>query len=441
MAHVEAFKGLRYNSQIIQDLSLVVTPPYDVISPEEQESFYRTHPRNIIRLILGRQYASDTEADNRYTRAAADFQAWRENGVLIHDPGPALYLYRIEYTVEDGTKEQRTGLIARVKVEDIQDGKIRRHERTFSETKSDRLKLIKACRANFSPIFSLYSDPERSVSNLLQSAAAKTPVNDFRDKDGIRHMLWPVTEAAALQGVSQWFDDRDLFIADGHHRYETAVNYWNFLKETEGAKEGHPAQYVMMYLCNTEENVTILPAHRLLAQWPSALDVDDFLESCEKFFEIKSFEYAASDRDDVRARFFDVLKEAGESAHAFGFTKKGMDRYFLFTMKPGVMEGDFGRDLKPAQRDLDVAAFTEVIFKGLLGMTDEDLDNEKNLHYSSRYHDALDKVETGRCEAGFLLNPTRIEQVTAVAGEGLIMPRKSTYFYPKVITGMVINAF
>ena len=441
MAYLKAFQALRYNPEIIKDISLVVTPPYDVISPEEQEAFYQTHPQNIIRLILGHQFETDNEKGNRYTRAAEDFREWRESRVLVQDPEPAMYLYTIEYKLENGERRQRTGFITLVKIEELAGGSVRRHEKTFSETKSERFRLMKACKANFSPIFALYSDPESFVSGLLKEARLEAPVIDFVDSDSTRHLFWPVTNPLVIQSIQEWFQARELFIADGHHRYETAVNYWEHLKKNEGARaNGHPAQYVMMYLCNTSENVTILPAHRMLVVWPSPLDRDAFLKCVEQYFDVDSFAFDSANKDKVRARFLSALEQAGQSTHSYGFAWRRDPRYLLLRMKPGVMNGAFGEGLSDVLKNLDTVAFTEVIFRGILGMTDADLDNHRNLHYSSKYNAALDHVESGIYTAGFLMNPTRINQVLDVANANLVMPRKSTYFYPKVITGMAINA-
>ncbi|MBI4775412.1 MAG: DUF1015 domain-containing protein [Deltaproteobacteria bacterium] len=453
MAYLKAFQALRYNPETITDLSRVVTPPYDVISPEEQEEFHKAHPQNIIRLILGLQFETDNEDNNRYTRAAEYFREWRKSRVLVQDRESALYLYTIEYKLENGEPRQRTGFITLVKLEDLDGGSVRRHEKTFSETKSERFRLMKACRANFSPIFALYSDPESLVSGTLKEAKPQAPVVDFVDRDSTRHLLWPVTNPFVIQTVQEWFKGRELFIADGHHRYETAVNYWEYLKKTEGAQANdHPAQYVMMYLCNTSEDLTILPTHRLLVVWPSPLDRDGFLKRAEQYFDVDAFDFASADKDKARARFLSAIEGAGRSTHSYGFDQAGRSthsygfawrrdpRYLLLRMKPGIMNGAFGKGLSDALKNLDTVAFTEVIFRGILGMSDGDLDNHRNLQYSSRYNAALDQVEDGFYTAGFIMNPTRIQQVLDVAKAGLVMPRKSTYFYPKVISGMAINA-
>jgi len=421
-------------------MSRVVTPPYDVISPEEQEKYHGTHPKNIIRLILGLQFETDNENNNRYTRAAEYFREWRNSGILVQDREPALYLYTIDYKLENGDRRQRTGFITLVKIEDLAGGSVRRHEKTFSETKSERFRLMKACKANFSSIFALYSDPESFVSGVLKEARPKAPVVDFIDEDSTRHLLYPVTNPIVIQSVQEWFQGRELFIADGHHRYETAVNYWEYLKKEEGAQaNGHPAQYVMMYLCNTSENLTILPTHRLLVVWPSRIDKDGFLKCAEQYFNIDAFDFDSADKDKVRARFLSALEQAGRSTHSYGFAWRRDPRYLLLRMKPGTMNGAFGKDLSDVLKNLDTTAFTEVIFRGILGMTDRDLDNHRNLHYNSRYNAALDQIEDGFYTAGFIMNPTHIHQVLDVAKAGLVMPRKSTYFYPKVITGMAIN--
>ncbi len=440
MADIKEFRGLRYNMRYVDDLSLVVAPPYDVISPEGQERYYQMHPYNIIRLILGRQYPEDTDTENRYTRSATCFREWQEGGILVPDSEPGLYSYVIDYEVEGCAPCRRMGLIALVRLEDLTEGSIRRHEKTFSETKSDRFKLMQACRANLCPIFSVYSDPEARVTKLLEETRGPSPDAEFRDRDGIRHRLWRVTDTDAIRLVQEWFRGRELFIADGHHRYETAVAFWQHVQATEDISgEGHPVQYVMMYLCNASEPLTILPVHRLLTAWPAHLSKEGFLKEAAEVMDVERFEFGGDLCPETLGRLASAMNEGGRRTHTFGFCFQHDRSVSLLGLKPHIMEEIFGESIPKPLQGLDVVVLTELVLKRILGIRDEDLDNEHALRYSSRMAEALQAVEVGKSAACFLMNPTRIDQVMEVAEEGLIMPRKSTYFYPKVISGLVIN--
>ncbi len=225
MAVVMPFKGIRYNPAKIQDVSRVAAPPYDVISPQAQEYYYLLHEHNVIRLILGKQYATDSPGSDWFARAASFYREWRQNQVLVRDRQSGVYLYEIEYTLEDGLRRKRTGTIALVKLEDFKSGAIRPHEKTFTAAKNERLRLRKACGANLSPVFGLYSDPEDITLNLLSSFKKERPIVEFTTEDTISHRMWHVGDPAVIRKIHQFLLDEELFIADGHHRDETALNY------------------------------------------------------------------------------------------------------------------------------------------------------------------------------------------------------------------------
>jgi len=438
MAEVIPFRGVVYNTDIVTDLAAVSTPPYDVISPEEQEAFYAAHPENVIRLILGRIGDSDSATDNRYTRAGCDYDAWRRKGVLVHDPIPAFYLTTVEFTV-DGRSLKRYGLIARVRLEPFDKGIILPHETTFSKVKTDRFELMKVCHANFSPIFSLYSDRENILEALMAAVVRQRADMEFTDTYGHRHRLWRITDPEVTAWVTRKMAPKTIYIADGHHRYETAMTYRDWVAEhTPGFTAAHPANYVMMYLSSMEDpGMVILPAHRLLKTVaPEAMD--RLMSQVASFFDITEIPLDADDRGRVPMTFVKGMA-AGTEQHAIGVFMKSDPRLFLLILKPGAMKDRFGDAVPAALRDLDVTVLTRLIFMDLLGFDQARLDNEKLIAYETTPQKAVDKVLSGDYDIAFILNPTRIEQVRAVAQSGLIMPRKSTYFYPKVITGQVFN--
>ncbi len=438
MAKIMPFHGLLYNPEKIMNLRDVMTPPYDVVSPEEQDAFYKSHPHNIIRLILGKAHPADTETDNWYTRAMADFEKWQSEKVLVRDVKPALYFTEMDYSTH-GTQSTRRGLIALVGLEDFDSGVILPHERTFSATKSERLRLMETCHANFSQIFSLYPDRENKViSHLKQAIAGKNPDIDFDDQDGFHHRLWRITDPGVIDTVATDMSEKPLYIADGHHRYETALNYRNKrLAEDPGLAGDSSCRYVMMYLSSMHDpGLTVLPAHRLINDLPKER-LDTFLEKASPFFDMEIFNGA--DREKTERAFLDNLKSHSKEGHAIGIFMKNNDALHILRLRQGVMERLFGDKLPEPLKRLDVTILTQVILKNILELTEKDLDDKHKISYISNLSDALKAIRDRGSAVAFIMNPTKIAQVQQIADARLIMPRKSTYFYPKVITGLVLN--
>lgn len=440
MAVVAPFRGLTYNFQQIEDLSHLVAPPYDVISEEEQEAYYRADPRNVIRLILGRKKTGDTDWDNVYTRAADCFERWQSDMTLVRADSPALYVTAMTYDPGDGIPERtRWGIIVLVRIEDEGTGVILPHERTFSAHKDDRMSLYRACNAQLSQIFGLYEDPENMALNACSNGLATPPQIDFTLKDGTRHRLWILGGDDLFRRVSDALRDSTIFIADGHHRYETSRNYRDMMRARYGRRPLNRAyEFVMMYLSNmNDEGLTILPSHRLIKD-VQGFEVGPFLKRASQWFDI--VEVALGDgsvsgqSDHIKKR----IEQEGRHRTAFGFYAHKDDRWHLFSLKPGA-RSRMGDDLHPSLKKLDVLVLSRLLFQKGLGFSKEDLDDEEIFQYQSSTMTALSEVESGRFKMVFLLNPTRMEHVKEVAGNSLVMPRKSTYFFPKVLTGLVFN--
>ena len=440
MANVKAFKGLVYNKEKIENFSDVCTPPYDVIPKEEQIGFYERHPNNIIRLILNMASESDSENDNPHTRAAAFFNKWIDEDILVQDEQPAIYLTSVDFKDNSDQAITRYGMIVRVGLEPFEKGVVLPHEKTFSKVKSERLNLMKQCHANFSPIFSLYSDPQNTaISCLKENAQNREPDIAFTDTRGLDHKMWRITDKAVTDKVTAIMSDKILYIADGHHRYETALNYKKWAAENQpDFSDKHPANYVMMYISSMDEpGLTIFPAHRLLSGIePDVLNA--FQEKAEKYCDISAFPFSSENREAVTADFLDRL-EANQPNKAVGLYIKNQSQFCMLTAKPGIMKDLFSKELPKALLDLDVTVLTRLILMEMLGFDQAMLDNEKIISYNSNARQAIDAVTNDGPDVVFVLNPTKIEQVKQVAQEGLIMPRKSTYFYPKVITGQVLH--
>lgn len=439
MATVLPFKGILYNPAINADPADVTTPPYDVISPDEQAAFYDRHPNNIIRLILNRGKETDTATDNPHTRSAAYFRQWLSEGILKRDDQEALYLKSITYS-HAGESITRYGLIARVGIEPFEKRIVLPHEKTFSKVRSERLDLLKATHCNYCPIFSLYPDEHGILASLNQAVDPSAPDVDFIDNQTHRHQLWRITDPAIHRQVKDAMRQKRLFIADGHHRYETALNFRNQLQATDAAfDESHPANYVMMYLCSmSDPGLIILPAHRLLKA-VSGDDIAQAMDALHGYFEVARYPFTPANRLEVERRFLADLSHRADR-QSIGMYAHRSPVFYLLTLTPGVMDELFGTELDAVLRSLDVTVLTRLIFMKVLGFDQQRLDNEKLIGYASTADKAFDAIDSGNYDVAFILNPTRIAQVRDVAQRGLIMPRKSTYFYPKVKSGLVMNA-
>lgn len=439
MAKIIPFKGILYNPDKTQNLADIIAPPFDVISEEEQENYHRIHRQNMIWLTLGRTTENDTNGDNRYTRAAAYLKTWLAEDILVQDKKPAFYLTSHQFPHGNKTVT-RYGLIALVGLVPFEEGVVLPHEKTFSKVKAERLKLIKACRANLSPIFSMYSDKENQIMKaLLTSVSNKLPDVDFTDHNSQQHSLWRITDQTIHRHVSDAMENKRLFIADGHHRYETALRYRKWLADnTPDFNDTHPANYVMMYLCGMEDpGVVILPAHRMLNEVPASTRAF-LISKASDFFDITTIPYKGEQRKKNRTDFLALLK-SNTSKNCLGVFMKDCPELYLLILKPDVMERMFGDELADSLRNIDVTVLTHLLFMEVLGFDQARLDNENLIAYTRMAEEAIDLVEDGKHDITFILNPTKIEQVRHIASEGLIMPRKATYFYPKVITGQVLN--
>ena len=440
MAEVIPFKGILYNTRKIHNLADVVAPPFDVISEQEQIQFHERHPQNIIRLTLGKITENDTSSDNRYTRAAECLNRWFSDDIVLLDAEPAFYLTSMEFLFE-GNRVTRYGLIALIRLEPFEKGIILPHEKTFSKVKSERLELMKTCHANFSPIFSLFSDEENRIGNkLMHVVHDKSADIVFTDKTEQKHKLWRITDSSVNRYISDTLKDKKIFIADGHHRYETALNYRDWLSgRTSNFNGNHPANYVMMYLCSMEDpGLIILPAHRMLNEVPVEKR-ESLIHKAKDYFDIITLHYNDDQHKENLSQFISILK-SNASKHCIGVCMKDHPELYLLILKPGVMENIFGGELPEVIRNIDVTVLTRLIFMELLGFDQARLDDEKLIAYSSIAEDAVNAVSAGKHDMAFILNPTTIQQVRNIANAGLIMPRKATYFFPKVITGQVMNS-
>jgi uncharacterized protein (DUF1015 family) len=436
MAQILPFRGTLYDPSAIGSVRDVVAPPYDVIDAAGQQTLHDRHPQNIIRLELGMDQPSDNATNNRYTRASETLGHWLKSGALKRDAQPALYYHTIEYAPPSsdarGPKKTLQGFLTTTKLEPLDSGHIYPHENTRSAAKTDRLNLLKACRANLSPIWLLYSDPHNTILGLLEKAVKGQPARiDFEDDAGCRQRLWAVTDPSVLKQIADIMESKPLFIADGHHRYETALNYQRFRRETGGVSGGLKAyDGVLMLLSPLEDpGLTVLPTHRVITTpLPSLETVAARLAGS---FDLKEFPFTAGTKTAVRTQFLDALRVNGRTAPTFGLALAESDRYLTLSLRPAHRPDPTA---SPREK-LDVSLLQQLVVNPLCPTQHE----QEAILYTKDDHEALDWAAEGKGTGALLLNATKVSEVQAVATAGERMPHKSTYFYPKPLTGLVIH--
>src|SRR3989441_8032918 len=433
MAEILPFRGVLYARAKVDDVTAVVAPPYDVIGPAEQTALYERHPCNVVRLELGREHPGDGPQDNRYTRAKRFLEEWLRDGVPRRDGRPAIYLYAVEYRLASGAVRTMRGFLSLVKLEEFGTGRIFPHENTRAAAKDDRYQLLETCRSNFSPIFSLYSDPAGDIIRTLESADIGRPCIAVTDSDGSHHRLWTVTDPAALGRVVAAMKPLPLFIADGHHRYESALRHRNAQRKAHGESGMLPSDWVLMYFSNLDDpGLTILPTHRILSG-PLPCPIAVIRQRLGETFTLTAFPFTKETEPAARAKFLNALHAAqATDAHVMGLVIRGEPRYDLLTLSPTGL----ARLGSSARERLDVSILQQVVFRGALRLTPQD---EERLIYIKDEEDAMAAVARADSELAFLLNPPKVTEVKDVARVGDRMPHKSTYFYPKLLTGLVIN--
>jgi len=422
MVEIRGFKGIIYNQDKVK-VEDVISPPYDVISDEEREILLRKSPYNIVRLILGKE-------DDWIEKAATYYRQWLGEQILTSTPQEAIFPYYMEYTI-NGIKKQQKGFIARVRIEPFDKGIILPHEKTFSKTVSERLKLLKTTQANFSQVYGVYDDPEDEVFTFLNPIVQKRYPFISVEHEGVIHQVWQIEDKEVIKKVRNFLQDKKIIIADGHHRYRTALAYKEEMaRRFPNAPQDAPFRYVSMYLNNlNDKHLTILPIHRLLPQrsLPNFC-LTTFLERIKSFFEIKT--YTQEDE------FWQILYTFKEKKQAIGcYCGDDKAHFYIFVLKNEA----WAPQLPVVLRKLDVMVLTKLILKQILGLKEEQFNQEDFIEYVYTNARAIELIQTDQYRLAFLLNPTPAEQLKEVVLSSHLMPRKSTCFYPKLLTGLVIN--
>ena len=439
MAEIFPFRAYRYNPTRVE-LARVVTQPYDKITATMQERYYALDPYNLIRIEKGREQPGDTPENNVYTRAAGALEEWIERGVLARDPAPAIYLCFQSYQVpHGGARKVRKGFIALGRVEDYSASDVYRHEQTLAGPKADRLELLRHTRAHTGQLFMLYEDPTRRVDALLERASRTAAPVEVRDEYGVVHRLWAVADPKLIERFQREMAGKKLVIADGHHRYETALAYRNECRARLGTTDPHaPHEKVMMTLFNAHtEGITILPTHRVVSNLVG-FQFEQFRKRLEPCFELSSYRFSGKARRPARYREFRKdLASRGRNRRAIGLYAGG-GAFHMLLLKRGARLASLIPDVSPAQRGLDVVLLHRLLLEKGLGITPEAVVAERNISYEREMDAALATVDRGEAQLCLLLNPVRIHQVMRIALGGEVLPQKSTDFYPKLLSGLAL---
>ncbi len=417
---MKPFKAVHYNAEKVKDFAKVVCPPYDVISKEQQEFYHNSNEYNYIRILLGKDKPSDNDHDNKYVRAKHAFDEWQAKGILAQDREPSIYFYRQEYKIM-GQRYNRMGFISLMKLPDQKSSKIFPHENTHTQAKEDRFKLWKTLSVNCSPIFVCFADKTKTVEKVFKKNVSTTlPIVDIVDEDGVRHVLWKFSESTLIQEISAALTSQELFIADGHHRYEVANEYRKWKLSSGHKSTGEESyNYVMTYFTNIDsKDLKILPIHRVIKKLSSATKGESFFEEFFRIDKIKSKE-----------SLLILLAKAGQNEHAFGlYTKDGI---VLLRLKNKLLIDKYLTEGSKEFRSLDAT-----ILKGFV--LDRAGVKSEEILYTHDFQKATNLVDEGEAEAAFIMNPVSIQQLKEIALNGERMPPKTTYFYPKVLSGLTI---
>ena len=432
MADIRPFRALRYDLSRVS-ASQVVTQPYDKITPAMQERYYAVSPFNLVRIILGRSERQDNAVNNVYTRAAGYGRDWRAQGIFRHDTSPSIYAYSQSFTAPSGTRFERRAFVALGRVEDYSAQVIFRHEQTLAKPKADRLDLLRATRAHYEQLFLLYED-SGEISSLLAPEPHAAPTIEVADEYDVMHRVWQISDPDVIARVQEVMRDKKLVIADGHHRYETALNFRNECRVgTRSSSNGQaPYEFAMMTFVNMNDpGLLILPTHRVVHSLES-FSVDDFARAGREFFAMEGIDPALD-----AASATSLLHERGRAGMAL-LAITANRAFVIRSPKPAGERFLAGRSAR--QRSLDVVQLHKCLLEGVLKLSEESIRNQQNLSYLREASEALSQVRKGTANIAFLMNPCPVRQVRDIAFSGEVMPQKSTDFYPKLLSGLTAYA-
>jgi uncharacterized protein (DUF1015 family) len=437
---VRPFRALHYDPSVVKNIGDCLSQPYDVISPQQQEAYYQLHPHNVIRLILNRIEPGDDDRGNRYTRAHAELDRWRRDGILHQTVRPSFWIYEQSFNFPGIGRRTVKGFIGAVRLRDYAERRVLPHEKVLKGPLEDRIRLTEETDTQFEYIWSLYQDKAYVIDNILDEQAKDAPIIDYVEKPiDVRHRMWRLTDPATCEIVRRTMARLKIYIADGHHRYQTMLTIRDRMRQRfPDAGPDAPWEYIMMFLVNSEhEGLTILPTHRML----NDIQVDSLFKlgaDILEHFHVKKYTFRDGTEGEVRRRWLRDLQDVGPGDHSFGAYIVNTNGYYLLTLRDEEAYEELVRlDTSSAWKLLDVNILNTLILERILGITEEQLSLSTSIAYTKDANEAVEKVRAGEMQVALILNPTALGDVITIADNDEKMPRKSTHFYPKPVSGLV----
>lgn len=437
---VRPFRALHYNPEKIEEIGLCLTQPYDVISPQEQEAYYRQHPHNVIRLILNREQPGDDEKDNPYTRARDHLGEWKSQGVVRETARPSFWVYEQSFDIPEIGRKTVKGFIGLVRLQDYAERKILPHEKIMTRPLEDRVHLMRVTESQFEYIWSIYQDKAYVIDNILDETTKQQPIVDFYEETTlVHHKMWRLLDAEKCRIISRTMEHLTIYIADGHHRYQAMLNIRDEMRQRypEAGPEA-PWEFIMMFLVNSEhEGLTVLPTHRTLYGLHFS-NLSELHLSILEHFHVKSYSFNGGNEGEVRRRWLRDLRDTEPGVHKFGALITKLSRYFLITLKDSeAYEEMVDLAFSSEWKLLDVNILNTLILQRIVGLTEEQLSAQSNVAYTKDLNAALESVRNGSMQVALILNATRLQDIITIAENDERMPRKSTHFYPKPLSGLL----
>lgn len=426
---VKPLNAIVYNQDKV-NMTDVIAPPYDVISDEYRDELEKRSVYNFVKLILANNNTNLEDENNRYNEALKNYTEWQKEGVLIQTEKPCI-LYVIQNYEKNGKKYTRKGFIARNRIEDFANKNIMPHEYTMGGPKEDRLNLTKKCKANFSQVFLVYSDSEKQIENAID--CSQKPFIEVTDDLGVQNIVYKIDDEKTISLIEKVLSDKTCLIADGHHRYETAMNYRNFVNSSDN---NDPTKFVMSYFTNMEDDLLIFPTHRIITK---AIDKNLLVEAVKKYFDMEEYEFTSSNKSEIKTKFLQKIEDDSKNQISMGLYLKNENKFYVLKLRENVDNILDEYKVPDVLKTLDLIVLHKVIISKEFGYTQEEQMAQDGILYIKQEEEAFDMVDNGKAEASFIMAYPKIQDIKRISEAGERMPQKSTYFYPKLLSGLVIN--
>lgn len=426
---VKPIDAIVYNQEKV-NMENVIAPPYDVISEKYRDELEARSEYNFVKLILANNSTDLSDSNNRYNEALKNYKKWLDEGVLVKTDKPCI-LYLVQNYEKNGKKISRKGFIARNKIEDFSTKNILPHEYTMGGPKEDRLNLTKKCKANFSQVFLVYSDPEKQIENAIDYT--QKPFIDVTDDLGVQNIVYKIDDEKTISLIEKVLSDKTCLIADGHHRYETAMNYRNFVNSPDNNDN---TKYVMSYFTNLEDDLLIFPTHRILTRW---IEPYVLLEKIKKYYDVEEFIFNGKNKAEMKSKLLAEIEKSSKEKISMGLYMKNVNKFYLLKLRENVDDILKEYDVPEVLKTLDLIVLHKVIISKELGYTQEEQMAQDGILYIKQEAEAFEMIDLGKAEASFIMSYPKIQDIKRISEAGERMPQKSTYFYPKLLSGIVIN--